>query len=86
MGENCSASCRTKDHATWGECVRSKNLKTAYMQDWKGKDATVQKRADKNLDQYEKARSYGIQPKSTRPADVQAAIRRSEQTGTAFQA
>lgn len=86
MGENCSSSCRTKDHATFGECVRSKNLKTAYMQEWKGKDATAQKRADKNLDQYEKARSYGIQPKTTRPADVQAAVRLSEQTGTAFKA
>lgn len=86
MGENCSASCRTKDHATWGECVRAKNLKTAYMQEWKGYDATAQKKADKNLDDYAKARKYGIQPKSTRPHDVQTAVRLSEQTGTAFQA
>jgi hypothetical protein len=56
------------------------------MQEWKGKDATAQKRADKNLDQYETARKYGIQPKSTRPADVQAAVRLSEKTGTAFKA
>lgn len=86
MGENCSSSCKTKDHATFGECVRSKNLKTAYMQEWKGKDATAQKRADKNLDQYEAARKHGIQPASTRPADVQAAVRISDKTGTAFKA
>lgn len=86
MGENCSSSCKTKDHATFGECVRSKNLKTAYMQEWKGSDATAQKKADKNLDAYANARKYGIQPKSTRAADVQAAIRHSEQTGTAFKA
>jgi hypothetical protein len=86
MGENCSSSCRTKDHATWGDCVRAKSLKVAYAQDWKGKDATAQKKADKNLDEYAKARKYGIQPKSTRPNDVQAAVRISEQTGTAFQA
>lgn len=86
MGENCSASCRTKDHETWGECVRSKGLKVAYAQEWKGKDATAQKKADKSLDEYAKARSYGIQPASTRPADVQAAVRNSEQTGTAFKA
>ena len=42
----CSSSCRTKDHATYGECLRSKNLKTAYMQEWKGSDYTAQKRAD----------------------------------------
>lgn len=86
MGENCSSSCRTKDHSTFGECVRAKNLKTAYMQEWKGKDATAQKRADKNLDDYASARSYGIQPASTRPADIQAAVRMSEKTGTAFKA
>lgn len=86
MGENCSSSCRTKDHETWGECVRSKGLKVAYAQEWKGRDATTQKKADKNLDEYAAARKYGIQPASTRPADVQAAVQISEKTGTAFKA
>lgn len=86
MGENCTSSCRTRDHETWGECVRSKNLRTAYMQEWKGKDATAQKKADKNLDAYAEARQYGIQPKSTRERDVQAAVRFSDKTGNAFKA
>jgi hypothetical protein len=47
---------------------------------------SVQKKADKNLDEYAKARKFGIQPHSTRPADVQQAIRASDITGTAFQA
>lgn len=82
----CSSSCRTQDHETYGECLRAKNLKTAYAQEWKGKDATAQKRADKNLDDYAKARSYGIQPKTTYPHDVQYAIRQSDKTGEAYQA
>lgn len=82
----CSSSCSTKDHASYGACLRAKNLKTAYMQEWKGKDATAQKRADKSLDAYEAARKHGIQPKSTRPADVQRAVQISEQTGKAYQA
>jgi hypothetical protein len=83
----CSSNCPTPgDHATFGECLRAKRLHTAYMQDWKGRDATRQKRADKNLDDYAQARKYGIQPSSTRPADVQRAVRISEQTGTAYQA
>jgi hypothetical protein len=82
----CSTNCPSKDHATYGECLRAKNLRTAYMQEWKGKDATAQKKADKSLDAYEKARKYGIQPKSTRAADVQRAVQISEKTGTAFQA
>lgn len=82
----CSSGCKTQNHATLGECLRAKNLHTAYMAEWKGKDATAQKKADKNLDAYESARKYGIQPKSTRPRDVQRAIRISEQTGEAFKA
>jgi hypothetical protein len=82
----CSSSCRTQDHATYGECLRSKNLRTAYMQEWKGKDATAQKKADKALDSYESARRQGIQPTSTNAAHVQAAIQISDKTGTAFRA
>jgi len=82
----CSTGCSTGPHATYGECLRAKNMRTAYMQEWKGKDATRQKRADKNLDAYESARRQGIQPKSTRPADVQRAIQISDKMGTAFQA
>lgn len=82
----CSSNCATQDHASYGECLRAKNLKTAYMQEWKGKDATAQKKADQNLDSYERARKYGIQPKSTRPHDVQHAVRMSDQTGEAFKA
>jgi hypothetical protein len=82
----CSSSCRTQDHASYGECLRSKNLKTAYMQDWKGADYTRQKKADKELDAYAKARKEGIQPKSTKRRDIEYAIKQSDKTGTAFQA
>ena len=83
---SCSSACPTQDHETFGACLRAKNINTAYMQDWKGKDATAQKKADKNLDRYEAARKHGIQPKSTRPADVQRAIQISDKTGKAYQA
>lgn len=77
----CSSSCRTKDHATYGACLRAKNLRTNALD---GESLTTQKAADKTLDDYAKARSYGIQPSSTRAPDVQAAVRISEATGTAF--
>lgn len=82
-GKNCSSSCKTKDHETWGECVRAKNLKTNALNP---EVLAIQKSADKTLAEYRKARKYGIQPKSTRAADVQRAVRTSEQTGTAYQA
>lgn len=83
---SCSSTCRTQDHATYGECLRAKNLKTAYCQSWKGADATAQKKADKNLDRYQSARKEGIQPASTRPSDVQAAVQISDRNGTAYKA
>lgn len=82
----CSTGCLTQDHLTWGECVRAKSLHTAYMADWKGHDATAQRKADKNLDAYEQARRQGIQPKTTYAADVQHAIQMSDKTGKAYQA
>jgi hypothetical protein len=79
---SCTSSCRTQDHESWGACVRAKNLRTSALD---VETITVQKKADKSLDAYAKARSYGIQPRSTRPADIATAVRASEQTGTAFQ-
>lgn len=82
----CSSSCRTQDHQSYGECLRSKNLKTAYMQEWKGSDYTAQKRADRDLDRYAAARKEGIQPQSTNRHHVEAAIKASDKAGTAFRA
>lgn len=76
----CSTGCRTKDHRTYGECMRSKTVKVAEY------DVTAQKKADANLDNYARARKYGIQPQSTRKADVDQAIAISEKTGQAYQA
>lgn len=83
----CSSSCRTQDHATWGECVRAKGLRIGYEgATLTGVDSGVQRAADKNLENYASARKYGIQPASTRKHDVDYAIRKSEQTGTAYSA
>ena len=78
----CSSTCRTKDHPTYGACLRAKNLRTSALD---GDTSVAQKAADKSLDDYAKARSYGIQPASTRPNDIQAAVRISDHTGSAFQ-
>lgn len=77
----CSSSCRTQDHPTYGACLRAKNLRTFALP---VEMLATQKAADKSLDDYAKARSYGIQPASTRAQDVQAAIRVSDMTGQAF--
>lgn len=79
----CTSGCKTQDHASWGECLRAKNIHTNALTltdlDW-------QRRADKDLDAYAAARKQGIQPNSTRRAHVDAAIKHSDQTGKAYEA
>lgn len=81
----CASSCKTKDHQTFGECVRAQGQMVAYC-GIGGGDASTQKGWDKSLDQYREARRQGIQPSSTRPDAVRRAVEISNQTGSAFQA
>jgi hypothetical protein len=77
----CASTCPTQDHESYGACLRSKGIQIGDLMNTK-----IQKAGSKNLDAYASARKYGIQPASTRPADVQRAIRASEATGKAYQA
>lgn len=86
MGENCSASCGTRDHASWGECVRSKGLRVAYCNSAAGRDYTVQKRWDRELTEYKDARAQGIQPAGTTRTKVRAAVEASNRVGKAYDA
>lgn len=80
---SCSSNCKTQDHATWGECIRAKGIRTQAL----NVDTSArQKEADRNLDNYRAARRAGIQPKSTQPKDVAAAVRASEKVGHAYDA
>lgn len=87
MSENCSSSCRTQDHATFGECIRAKGLRVAYCNTaGKGGDATTQKKWDRELDSYRDAVRQGMQPESTRTKDIQKAVQWSEKHGQAYTA
>lgn len=81
----CRSGCPTQNHATWGECARAASLKIAYC-GIGGGDATKQKHWDRELDSYKSARAQGIQPRSTKKRDIEAAVQVSDLTGSAFQA
>lgn len=81
-GARCSSACITKDHRTFGECMRSKNLNlnpnlsdTQRQKDW-----------DSELNLYESAVSQGIQPRGTKRKLVEEAMNMSDATGVAYQA
>ena len=75
----CSSSCRTQDHASWGDCVRSKHLTiegvTAHAFNSKQR---------KDIDAYVAARKLGVQPKSTSGRDTETAMAISDRYGEAY--
>lgn len=81
----CRTGCPTQDHVSWGECARAAKFRVAYC-GIGGGDATAQKQWDGELAAYQTARSQGIQPRTTKKKDIEAAVKVSDMTGSAFQA
>ena len=83
----CTSGCTTPGaHASWGECMRSKNTLISWAASASGQDKSTQDRYDRDLDFYASARSEGIQPMGTKRAQVEHAFRESDASGTAFDA
>lgn len=76
LGINCSAACPTRDHKTYGECLRAKSIQLSpHINSEYGKK---QKQWDKDLDHYESATRQGLQPEGTQRHQVDQAIREAE--------
>lgn len=73
-GEHCTASCATRDHESFGACVRDKGLRVGYAASANGMDFTRQKKWDQRLNLYREARSAGLQPESTRLSDIRKTL------------
>lgn len=83
-GLRCSAACLTKDHRTFGECMRSKSLQLSpAVNDAYG---TGQRAWDKELDNYESAVRQGVEPRGTKQHQIDAAMKMSDATGVAYKA
>ena len=82
----CTSGCKTKDHASYSECLKDKATVVAYCNSAGGMDFTAQKKWDRDLDAYKDARRQGIQPATTKRKDVDAAVHMSNKTGTPYQA
>lgn len=81
--QTCSSGCKTKDHASYSECLRSKSTKVAYC-GYKGSDATVQKKWDAELDLYRSAVAQGIEPDTTKTKDSLRALEWSNKNGKPY--
>ena len=80
----CSTGCPTKNHATYGECMRSKRQMVGFAREAYGADKTRDKLWDKELDTYAALRRQGIQPDGTGMAKLEFAQKMSEEHGMAY--
>ena len=79
VGKRCSSSCRTRNHKSWGECVRDKKLhiNPNLM------DTNASKRWDRELEDYRSAKRQGVSPDGTTRKKIDEAMRISDEHGVA---
>lgn len=84
----CSSGCPTPGkHASFGECMRAKNVSTAPGETTKGTYGYSREKVwDAELKEYGEARLQGIQPASTNLGDIRAAVAMSNSTDSAYDA
>jgi hypothetical protein len=75
-GANCSATCATRDHRTYGECLRAKGIQLSPHVN--GEYGKKQKTWDKDLDHYESAVRQGLEPEGTQRWQVDKAIKEAD--------
>jgi len=72
----CASSCPTKDHRSYGECLRAKNLNVSpHVNDGY---SSKQRAWDKELNGYESAVRQGLNPAGTQQHQVDAAIKEAD--------
>ena len=82
---NCTSSCKTKDHTNYGECMRSNTPMFVGVNPTKtGWDQDKVKKDEKEIQSYWDATRQGIEPRSTRKKDIDAAVQLSNDAGKAF--
>lgn len=77
----CRSGCPTQDHATYGECCRS-----VHFSPWYSYDSQKGRAWDGELAEYRAARRDGIQPATTKSADIRAAVEVSRLADKPFNA
>jgi len=75
-GKNCSSTCGTRDHLTYGECIRAKGLQLSPAVN--DSYSTRQKSWDRELNSYESAVRQGLSPAGTKQHHVDAALKEAD--------
>lgn len=68
----CSTNCRTKDHATYGACLRDKGIQIDRFS-LAGNGQVMEVRKNRSLDRYRQMRESGMHPLSPLKSDLDKA-------------
>lgn len=71
---NCTSGCPTQNHASYGECLRSKTPRVASQSGDYGRGL----KWETEIKEYREARRQGIQPKTTQLSDIREAVSLSQ--------
>lgn len=77
LGDNCSSACPTKDHWTFGECVRAKNVHDMWL-GGTGPSLGDQKRFDKTNEDFRTAVADGLSPAAVSDNAIRQAYAQAE--------
>jgi len=80
----CRTGCKTKDHASYAECLADAGIGTFLVRASKGEDGTAQKKWDRELESYHRARKEGMQPDGTTQKKIDEARRLSDKAGAGY--
>lgn len=81
-GVNCSSSCKTKSHYTFGDCLKDKGVGAIGYKISRGRDDL--NRSDRELSAFRDAVNQGIEPDGTTMQKVQDAVILSNEKGAAY--
>jgi len=83
---NCTSSCKTQDHESYGACIRSNMpmISGGATPSRTGASLSAIKKDEKELSSYYSAIAQGVEPISTKQKDIDAALNFSNDTGIAF--
>lgn len=80
----CRSGCKTKDHASYHECLQAASVGVYHVAVSRGFDATVQKKWDRELEGFRSASAEGIRPDGTTWAKIDKARRLSDKVGAGY--
>ena len=81
-GVNCSSSCKTKNHYTFGECLKDKGVTAIGYKISRGRDDL--NKTDRELSMFRDAVNQGVMPDGTSEQKVRDAMILSNEVGAAY--